>query len=218
MNVSTMKLAAAGLALCMAAGQAAAVVLDFEALAHDGTDAITVGAIEEDGFRLTSNIDPVFADQAFGVWGAGSENFNGSTALFNAYPGFVTTLTTISGDAFAVHTIDVGPLVADIDGQIGFIGHRTDGAEVTATFSFGPALAPPASLMFGAGFTNLVSLSWEQETVQAHQFDNINVVATSVPEPRAYLLLAAGFVLLLWGALRQRRHTRSRIGFERRHR
>ena len=197
----------------LAARPAAAVILDFEALAHADADASTVGILEEDGFRLTSNIDPVFADQAFGVWGSASENFNGSTAVFNAYPGFVTTLRTISGDPFTANRIDVGPLAPDLEGQITFVGRRVDDSEVTATFSFGPSLSPPSSIMFGSGFSTLASLSWEQDGVLAHQFDNIDVVAAApVPEPRTYLLVAVGLGLLLWGASRHRRHARTRIG------
>lgn len=211
MTSTTLRRAVAALTLSAAAAAAPAAVIDFEALAHDGADPVLVGTYEEDGFRLTSNIDPVFADQAFGAWGAGSPDFNGSTALFNAYPGFVTTLQAIGSAAFTPVSIDVGPITADIAGSITFIGTRSAGLEVTQSFAFGPALAPPARLAFDASFRGIVSLSWEQEGVQAHQFDNIDVRPAAVPEPRTTALLIVGLLFAVIWTARRRRHNAVRV-------
>jgi hypothetical protein len=194
------------LALSALSTTAPAAIIDFESLAHDGADAVTLGQYEEDGFRLVSNIDPVFADQAFGVWGSASPEFNGSAALFNAYPGFVTTLTSVAGETFTPVSIDVGPLAADIAGSITFLGVTADGVEVMQSFAFGPDLAPPARLVFAPAFASLASLRWEQESVQAHQFDNIDILQTPIPEPRTAALVAAGLLLgVVWTARRRSR-------------
>jgi len=194
------------LALSVLSMTASAAVIDFESLAHDAADAVFLGDYVEDGFRLASNIDPGFADQAFGVWGGASPDFNGSTAMFNAYPGFVTTLRSVAGETFTPVSIDVGPITADIAGSITFVGITATGIEVTQSFAFGPDLAPPARLLFAPAFGSLVSLRWEQETVQAHQFDNIDVLQAPVPEPRTGALIAAGLVVgALWTARRRPR-------------
>lgn len=201
------------LALSALSMTAPAAVIDFESLAHDGEDPVLLGEYVEDGFRIVSNIDPVFADQAFGAWGTASPDFNGSTAMFNAYPGFVTTLTSVAGATFSALSIDVGPITADIAGSITFLGTTANGGEVTQSFTFGPDLAPPAHLVFDAAFTSLVSLRWEQESVQAHQFDNIDVQQTPVPEPRTAALVAAGLLLsVVWTARRRSRAVAVRPG------
>lgn len=198
--------ALAALALSTTAMTAHAVVLDFESLAHDASDAVLIGEYVEDGFRLVSNIDPIFADQAFGVWGSASPDFNGSTAMFNAYPGFVTTLTSVATGTFTVVSIEVGPITADIAGEIAFFGVTAGGAEITQSFTFGPDLAPPARMVFDPAFTSLVSLRWEQESVQAHQFDNIELVPIPIPEPRTAALVAAGLLFgTAWTARRRSR-------------
>jgi hypothetical protein len=199
--------ALAALALSTSAMTAQAVVLDFESLAHDTAGAVMLGTYVEDGFRLESNIDPIFADQAFGVWGRASPDFNGSTAMFNAYPGFVTTLTGVAGGTFTAVSIDVGPITTDIAGAIVFFGVSSAGGEVTQSFEFGPDLAPPSRLVFDSAFASLVSLRWEQESVQAHQFDNIDLIPTPIPEPRTAALIAAG--LLFGTAWAARRRTRT---------
>ena len=141
------------------------------------------------------------------MWGSASPDFNGSTALFNAYPGFVTTLTSVAGETFTPVSIDVGPLTADIAGSITFLGITANGVEVTQSFTFGPDLAPTSRLVFDPAFASLASLRWEQESVQAHQFDNIDILQTPVPEPRTAALVAAG--LLLGGVWTARRRSRA---------
>ncbi|MCW5624067.1 MAG: PEP-CTERM sorting domain-containing protein [Burkholderiales bacterium] len=186
---------------------AGAVVLDFESLAHNDADAIYLGpSYVESGFTLTSSVDPLFADQAFGVWGSGSSSFNGSTALFNANAGFVTrlTLTADGGEPFALESIDVGPLFNDgaVGDVVTIFGLTADGITVSENVTFGPELAPRTHV-FGDAFASLTSVSWEQSG-QLHQFDNV-VLTTAIPEPGNLLLLAGGLLVLAGGMRRRRR-------------
>ncbi len=194
-------LAALALSATMAAANVGAAVIDFESLRHSDSSPRYVQSYAEDGFLLTSNIDPLFADQAFAVWGDTDENFNGSTALFNTFIGNATSLTleAAGGDSFDLASIDLGPLAnGGLGGQVTFEGLTAGGSAVSQTVTFGPTLAP-TTVAFGPAFIDLVSVSWVQG-FSAHQFDNIvivsDVVPTPVPEPAAWLGLVAGLVLL----------------------
>ncbi len=158
----------AGAALAALGTAAGAAILDFEALAHDGDGAVFVAGHEEDGFRIASDIDPVLGDMAFGVWGATAAEFNGSTALFNTFVGFGTTLTRLDGGVFTLTSLDVGPLVPDLSGELTFVGTTVAGGTVSRAVAFGPGLAP-LTVDFGTAFQDLISVSWAQETEnQAH--------------------------------------------------
>lgn len=201
--------AVAGAVLAWFATPAGAVIIDFESLAHDGDNVVHVTSHEEDGFRITSNIDPILEDMAFSAWGSAAPDYNGSTALFNTYIGSVTTLARIDGGTFDFTGMLLGPLIADLAGSVTFIGRTTAGTTVSQSFEFGPALAP-RQVWFGSEFSGLASVSWEQESAtQAHQFDDIRLnEQVPIPEPRTTALVIGGLGLVSLMSMR-RRQTRS---------
>jgi hypothetical protein len=198
------------LALCCAAAlcplgalaQLDEIVMDFEALQHAGDSAEFLSSYEEDGFRLVTDADAQSQADALGVWGTASEDFNGSTALFNTTTGgaFGRTviLTQAAGAAFDLLSIDLGPAFAGpgSGAEVLFEGRRADGSTVTQPFAFSADLAP-GTFAFAPGFTNLVRVSWQQADSQfdtPHQFDNIRVAA--IPEPGTAALMLGALVLL----------------------
>lgn len=195
----------AGTVLALAGPSAGAAILDFESLIHDGSGAVYVASHEEDGFRIVSDLDPVLGDLAFGVWGTAAGEFNGSTALFNAFVGFGTTLTRLDGAAFTLTGLDVGPLVPDLEGGVTFVGTTASGGTVSQAVTFGPGLAPVA-VIFGPDFRDLTSVSWSQETEnQAHQFDNVRLDETiPIPEPGTVFMLLGGLSALSMLSMRRR--------------
>lgn len=200
-------------AVLLCAPAAHAVVLDFESLTHAAPDAAYVTSYAEDGFVFTSSVDPIFADQAFAVWGVAAPDFNGSTALWNSFEGAVTTLRAGDGSPFSIESIALGPAFADpgSGGEIVFTGRRGDDTVVTRTFTLGTALEP-VTYAFGDTFTGLASLSWEQG-VPYHQFDNLVVNSALVPEPGPVVLCLAGLALLGLMRARQPGHRgRSPVG------
>lgn len=196
---------------------AQSVTIDFENLAQPGdSSAYIANGYGIDGYVFTSNTDPIFADQAFGTWGSGNIGFNGSTALFNTFvyglgDGATTTLARADGAAFALESIDLGQLFADSgsDTPVVFVGTKSDGSSVTASFTLPAALAP-ATYSFQGAFIDLVSVRWEQ-LPQYHQFDNLVLVTAAVPEPSRLWLLALGCGLLLrLSSVRRQRDADSR--------
>ena len=118
------------------AANVGAAVIDFESLRHSDPSPRYVQSDAEDGFLLTSNIDPQFADQPFAIWGDGEESFNGSTALFNSFIGNATSLTleAAGGGSFDLASIDLGPLAkGGRGGQVTFEGLTAGGGAVSQT-------------------------------------------------------------------------------------
>lgn len=188
----------------LAIGRAQALVIDFEELVQPGEDTSYVASgYLSDGYLITSNVDPIFADQAFGSWHSGNVHFNGSTALFNALTlgpaeGGTTTLRREDGTAFALESIDLGQLFSDSgsETEVVFVGTKSDGNTVSTSFLL-PAELMPATYSFQGAFVDLVTVRWEQ-LPQFHQFDNLVVAGAPVPEPANILLLLVGSVTLLW--------------------
>lgn len=190
--------------------QAQSITIDFDELAQggDGSDYVDNG-YATDGYVFTSNADPIFADQAFGIWQTDNSAYNGSTALFNTFvyglaEGATTTLSREDGSTFALESIDLGQLFPDSgsDTPVVFIGTRSDGSSVTTSFTL-PATSAPATYSFQGAFVDLLSVRWEQ-LPQFHQFDNLVLVSAAIPEPTTGWLVAAGCCLLLVTCRRQR--------------
>ncbi len=67
-----------------------------------------------------------------------------------------------------------------------FIGTKADSSTVTESFTTDSILSTLETFNFSGNFTNLVSVSWTQN-YPFHQFDNINVTSSAVPEPLTIL-------------------------------
>jgi len=102
------------------------------------------------------------------------------------------TLNRLDGGTFTLSSIDLSVLHPQgVSPAVVFTGFLSGGGTVTQTFN--PTVFGFHTFVFNSSFNNLVSVTWRQGTdeLNAHQFDNI-VVASSVPEPTAMLLLGTG--------------------------
>jgi hypothetical protein len=195
---------------------AAPITIDFEDLRTDGAVASVVGpTYSYAGFTLTSVPFPEAGpDSWFNSWGTLSNEFSGSTALTNCCAQDSTVLTRTDGGVFNLQSIDLSEIrgfnsdgtQADLGlGSVTFVGTTINGSMVSYTATF--VQFPTVTGVELAGFTNLLSVSWQQGpggvAGPTHQFDNITVEA--VPEPTTLVLLVGGLVgLPVFGRCRQR--------------
>ena len=178
------------MAVCLCATSASAAVVDFESLASD--DGVTVGySYTEDGFELTTT-----SAQPFATDGLLSPFFlGGSTYMFS--DGIATDLTTMSsvdGSTFNMVSIDLAEVMGFGDVTVNFSGVKSDNSIVNQSFTLDGALGFE-TFLFGSDFTDLVSLSWDNQA-DYNAFDNITTAAP-VPVPGAVWLLGAGLSGLL---------------------
>ena len=193
------------LALCMflalPASAAHAAVIDFEALAHNGSGFNYVGnSYVESGFQFTKGQGEPFD---FGVMGSGEGRYTGSAALFNDTIGGTTTLSRVGGGVFTLSSIDVSELNYAASVFVNFVGELLGGGQVFATIQTDGTFGME-SFLFNSAWTNLVSVSWTQDS-PFHQFDNVNVEPGSVspvPVPAGGLLLVGALAGL--AALRRK--------------
>ena len=64
----------------------------------------------------------------------------------------------------------------------------------------------PQNFLFSPAFKNLAEVTWVQ-SFPFHQFDNINAVASSIPEPSTLALFTTGLAGLGFMMRRRRRST-----------
>jgi MYXO-CTERM domain-containing protein len=206
------KLRVPGAALMLAAllagpAQAATVIVDFEALRTTALEGEVAAPYSEAGFVFTSDIDPGLFSNAFQVWGQGSANNLGSTALFSTYSGATITFNRADDSPFTLQTMQLGPLLNDKDflnGSVSFEGTKSNGDKVTRTFAlsgdFGfTPLDFGADPQNGGSFNDLVQVSFMDAFPPSFQFDDIHAEVAAVPEPSSALLALSGLVLLgLW--------------------
>ncbi len=196
-NVGIVFALVAGLAF--ASNARANIMLDFEslsgasALAGAGSTFIS-DTHSEGGFTLASS--------AFASWGASSNNYAGSTALFAMFDSDMTTLSRNGGGAFSFDSIDLGEAFSSGGtASVTFTGQRADGSTVANMVDLDGQFGFET---FGfTGFNNLVSLSWSQGTIYT-QFDNILLRSPAVvPVPGSVVLGAIGLGIV--GLVRRRR-------------
>ena len=187
----------------------AQTTLDFENLSnpsggeyHDQGKSVT-----QHGFTVTASSDSLYsiAPSALGY------NYNGSVALYSNGGGMTTTLTQNDGNAFALNSIDIADLYkqsSTFSGvTVNFTGIKQGGETVTQSFTHG-GNNNVETVKFGNGWTNLVSVSFDQSASPYNEFDNIvldgGVTTPTTPEPGSIALLV-GFGVAGAGFLRKRR-------------
>jgi hypothetical protein len=173
----------------MAANAGPIVTIDFETLASPNLQNGITGHVE-DGFSLSPTTG------AFAVWGSTSPNHTGSTAMFQDFPGQdISMMLTAGGDPFNLFSIDLSELFSNSPGArtVTFIGTLFGGGNVMQAYDL-DGIFGNETFLFDPGFTNLVSVLWDQGQFvnTAHQFDNIVVQSVAVPEPGTLALLGIG--------------------------
>ena len=179
----------------VACQSAFATVITFESLGSGGTNSNSVAdGYTESGYQF-NNLNHVGDAVAFAVWQTGNTNdFNGSTALFNNYDSGQTEMTQVGGGGFNVTSIDMSCLYLNNPGafSVSFTGTRADASTVTNTFTLN---TPNSVQTFNfSGMSNVVKLDWTQSSPY-HQFDNINI--NTVPEPASLAVLGLGAFALI---------------------
>lgn len=183
------------------AGSAHATVIDFSDLNNNRLVVpLTVPSYLEDGFKVTAH--GLFASLV------ATSNLNwfqyaGSTAVAGTF-GSVIELQRADGGAFNFNSIDLIKLSKlNVGGNsVTFTGTFASGGTITQDATFGKNFSFTNTAF--SGFTNLKSVTWQEDRNLARdfQFDNINVSA--VPEPGSYAMLAAGLGLLAFVSRRKK--------------
>ena len=151
------------------------VIIDFDSIDFDDLNEVVTGQFvvgttyTEDG-ALLSAFSESGETGGFLTFSSESGFFEGSTALFLSNVEGTTTLSLEDGGAFTLESIDADELVG-VEGDITFTGTTSGGGTVTQTFTL-DGEDGFETLEFSADFTDLVSVSWDQE-LPLHQFDNI---------------------------------------------
>lgn len=196
----------------------ASTIINFSSLTQPGTNPYSEGvSYTQQGFTFASG-------SSLDVWEASSTNLPGlstaNTSLFQFYADATTTLTDAGNAAFTLNSIDLAPLIAGSTGtfDVTFTGTFADSSTVSQMVSVNNALGLQTFDL--SGFTNIVSVSFEQGTNigffaqqdTAFQFDNlvINSSPTTVPEPRSLPFLAiTGFALIGFAVYQKRNRYRT---------
>ncbi len=162
-------------------------VIDFAALAHDGSSQVLVNSVSEDGFTVAITSSPLANLEVFG---SAHPSFAGSTSLSTFSQIQTVAVTRDGGGEFTLQSLDLseyqsGPVFSPA--QVTFTGYRADSSTVTQTVT--------SDGVFGfqtvnfAGFTDLLSVIWMTSELGApdsfHQFDNIvlKTGAAQIPSP-----------------------------------
>jgi hypothetical protein len=183
------------------AGSAHATVIDFTDLAnHRLVVPLTVQSYLEDGFKVSAlgTLASLIATSDLNLL-----QYAGSTAVAGTF-GSVIELQRADGGAFNFNSIDLikwSKLNAG-GNSVTFTGTFAGGGTITQSAAIGTAFKFTNTAF--AGFTNLKSVTWQEDRNLARdfQFDNINVSA--VPEPGSYAMLAAGLGLLAFVSRRKK--------------
>jgi hypothetical protein len=197
-------LAAAPL-LCLLSStvQAGSVVLNFSDVPPGSLTLFN--PYNSQGFTLTSTSGGwVFKSPDTGngsTQTTGNNPFYAGANGLAAFAPATNTLAVTGGGPFSLLSIDLARNFAfDPAPTVTFTATLLGGGTVTQDFTVTTA-SPPLVLQTVdfTGFTNLISVSWDQGTSGVHQFTNIRLFAGLVPEPSSVALLALGLPLAIAG-------------------
>ena len=186
--------------LTVPAGSAAAqVVLDFNSTLHGANGFANVASAPtytEDGFTITLN-----NSANLGNWGSANSNFLNDPVMASGASGSWLSVTNDLGNLFSAQSIDVVDFAsshaagnASNSNQVTFYGTKGDNSTVSSTFTFGTSAFDKEAHAFSANFTDLVSLSWNQNdgsgvpvagapTNRVHMFDNLAMTDLGITPP-----------------------------------
>lgn len=162
------------------------------------------------GYEIRGSGPSHFPNAEFYVLGEGRSEWTGSPGLTLFVVGGRIELRSMDDSLFDLESIDIAR--GDTNRgliPIGFVGYRADGSTVQATYRFSDDIAGRnETFVFGVDFTGLSSLVWYQGA-EWHQFDNIRLTSSAVPEPGSASLCLIG---LFAATLVHRRKHRTRLG------
>lgn len=126
------------------------------------------------------------------------DNYAGSTALSPKQVNSISTLSRSDTTEFDLISIDIARLSPSVNDpstpvtftDMTFTGVLAGGGIVTNQFTFSVNDNEFEELTF-SGFSSVTSVSWGQNS-PFHQFDNVVVQVTAVPEPTSLAFLAVG--------------------------
>ena len=185
----------------------AALVFATSAMSSANAGTITFDALEKTGSSFY--LVPSHTEAGMLVSGTnlasmhkGGPYYAGSAGMFSNTIGGRILLTKASGAVFALNGIDLAPLAIEfgVNAVVSFTGNVHGGGTVTQSFVTGST--KPFSKFSFTGFNNLDSVTWNQ-IANYHQFDNIVVDASAVPEPASLALFGLG--LFGFAAARRRK-------------
>ncbi|MBF9028956.1 hypothetical protein HKCCE3408_00990 [Rhodobacterales bacterium HKCCE3408] len=182
-----------------------AAVLDFESLAHSGYAVNYPSTLIVGDYQFTGN--QIMNDYL--VWGSGSANFAGSTALI-PFGIESHTFERTDGAAFDLLGFDISEFTPNTgSGSLLMTGNLQGGGTVTQTITSDGVFGFESIAM--NGFVGLTSLQFttSSDTADRFQYDNISVeqTASPVPLPGAVSLAFGGLAALGALGLRKRRAT-----------
>lgn len=158
-------------------------VMDFQGLQTAGTGFLRVGRLYvEDGFQVRT-LPRTSLNGFLSPHTGNTFYFAGSTALFNNSSNGITELTQVGGGSFQLLSIDLSQLRRNSAiTPVTFTGTYSSGGTVSME-----AVLPPFSFgfttyNFSSAWIGLEKVTWVQEALRLHQFDNITLVP-AIPLP-----------------------------------
>ncbi len=160
-----------------------AAVLNFNDLEQAGTTNVIISSYSAQGFEITSD------SNSFGYWQQSSSLYESTASLFQNHFGEVTKLSYgVDRESFDIVSIDLDLFVDNTllsPMPVTFMGYDRDGTLVDTTTFMVKSQPGWETFTFPTTFTSLAYVEWAQaeiDTPRAHQFDNILLNVTSVPE------------------------------------
>lgn len=199
----TRLLAVGALVLAGSVGSAQAATITFE------DHAVPVGTAQPTSGDLTSG--GFFFDAFSNLYQLANNSAdidNGSTYLVTEGGTSRVTISQVGGGPFALTSLDYAKWQTDASAAatITVTGNRADNVTLVATLSPGGIFGGPGAdfktFAFGAGWTNLVSVSLSGTgatfgTLNYFAIDNVVVSPAAVPEPGTLTLLGLASVSLI---------------------